>query len=102
MSRYYMKWQINPLTVPARPEERVKLWISLLDMVKADLKSGMLTDWGMNSDLSGGFALAETDEVSLHAEILKWIPYIVFDIKPVLSAEQVMANTTKAAAAAKK
>ena len=102
MTRYFMKWHINPLTVPVKPEERVKLWISMLEMVKADLKSGALTDWGMHSDLSGGFALAETDEVSLHAEILKWIPHIVFDIKPVLTADQVIANTNKAAAAAKR
>ena len=102
MTRFYMRWQMNPLTVPVNPEERGKLWITMLEMVKAELKSGMLTDWGIWFDLSGGYAFADTDEVSLHAAILKWMPYIVYDIKPVLSVDQVLANIKKAAAAATK
>jgi hypothetical protein len=97
-----MRWHINPLTVPVNPEERVKLWITMLEMVKADLKSGSLTDWGVWFDSSGGYAIAESDEVSLHSVILKWMPYIVFDSKPVLSVDQCIANIKKAAAAAKK
>jgi hypothetical protein len=74
----------------------------MLEMVKADLKSGALTVWGIWCDSSAGFAFAETDEVSLHAAILKWMPYIVFDNKPVLSVDQVLTNIRKAAAAVKK
>lgn len=102
MTRYYMKWHINPLTVPVSPEERGKLWITMLEMVKADLKSGVLTDWGVGPDSSEGYALAETDEVSLNAEIIKWLPHIVYDIRPVLSVDQVLGNIKKAAAGAKK
>ena len=102
MTRFYMRWHMNPLTVPVNPEERGKLWITMLEMVKADLKSGTLTDWGVWFDSSGGYAFADTDEVSLNAAILKWMPYIVYDIKPVLSVDQVLANIKKAAAAAKK
>jgi hypothetical protein len=102
MTRYYMRWHLNPLTVPVNPEERGKLWITMLEMVKADLKSGALTDWGVWFDSSGGYAFADTDEVSLNAAILIWMPHIVYDIKPVLSVDQVLANIKKAAAAAKK
>ena len=102
MTRFYMRWQMNPLTVPVNPEERGKLWVTMLEMVKAELKSGMLTDWGVWFDLSGGYAFADTDEVALHAAILKWMPYKVYDIKPVLSVDQVLANIKKAAAAATK
>jgi hypothetical protein len=97
-----MRWHINPLTTPVNPEERGKLWINLLEMVKADMKSGLLTDWGIWFDSSGGFAIAESEEDTLHAAILKWIPYIVFDIKPVLSVDLVLGNIKKAAAAVKK
>jgi hypothetical protein len=87
---------------PANPEERVKLWLTMLEMVKADLKSGGFTDWGNYCDSSGGYALAETDEKTIHASIIKWVPYVSFDIRPVLSADQVYANIKQAAAAAKK
>jgi hypothetical protein len=69
---------------------------------RTDLKSGALTDWGVWFDSSGGYAFADTDEVSLNAAILIWMPHIVYDIKPVLSVDQVLANIKKAAAAAKK
>ncbi|MDD1751718.1 MAG: hypothetical protein LUQ38_01340, partial [Methanotrichaceae archaeon] len=82
MTKYHIKWQLNPLTTPEDPEKRAKLWISMLEMVKADLKSGRFTDWGSNFDVSGGYAVAEGTEVDINASILKWIPYVIFDIKP--------------------
>ncbi len=102
MTMFYMRWELNPMLVSPDPEERGKLWITMLEMVKAELKSGALTDWGMCSDSSGGYALAETDEQSLHVMIQGWIPYVIFDIKPVLTADQCIADIQKAAAEAKK
>jgi hypothetical protein len=101
MTRYYMRWHLNPMLVPTSPEERGKLWITMLEMVKAELKSGALTDWGMCSDSSAGYALAETDEQSLHVMIQEWIPYVIFDIKPILTADQCIAGIQQAAAAKK-
>ncbi len=91
-----MRWHLNPMLIPTKPEELGKLWISMLEMVKADLKSGILTDWGICSDSSAGYAFAEADEKSLHIAILKWIPYVIFDIKPVLSVDQVIADIKQA------
>jgi len=90
------------MLIPTDPEEMGKLWISMLEMVRADLKSGKLTDWGMCSDSSGGYAFAETDENSLNISIMKWMPYVIFDIKPILTADQCIANIQQAAAEAKK
>ena len=92
---------MNPLTTPEDPEKRAKLWISMLEMVKADLKSGRFTDWGSNFDISGGYAVAQGTEVDINASILKWIPYVIFDIKPVLSADQIIVATNKAMAESK-
>jgi len=102
MTKFYMRWQLNRMFTPTNPEERVKLWLSMLESTKADLKSGSLTDWGICSDSSAGYAFAETDEKTIHAVILKWMPYVSFDIKPVISVDQVIANIKQAAAAAKK
>jgi hypothetical protein len=88
--------------IPTDAEERMKLWISMLEMVKADLKSGALSDWGMSSDASGGYAFAETDEQTLHSTIMRWMPYVSFDIKPALTADQVIDSIKRAAAGAKK
>jgi hypothetical protein len=97
-----MKWHLNQMFIPTNPEERVKLWLSMLESVKADLKSGAMSDWGICCDDSGGYAFAETDEKMLHSTILKWMPFVSFDIKPVLSVDQTMESIKRAVAAAKK
>jgi hypothetical protein len=97
-----MRWHLNHAFIPTNPEERVKLWMAMLEMVKADLKSGALRDWGMCSDDSGGYAFAETDEKTLHTTILRWIPYVSFNIKPVLTVDQTMESIRQATAGAKK
>lgn len=90
------------MLIPTNPEERVKLWISMLELVKADLKSGALNDWGMCSDASGGYALVETDEKTLYTTILRWMPYIIFNIKPVLTVDQIIESIKRAVAGSKK
>ena len=93
-----MRWHLNPMLIPTNAEERVKLWISMLELVKADIKSGAIRDWGMCSDASGGYSFAETDEKTLNTTILRWMPYVVFDIKPVLSVDQIIESIKRAAA----
>ena len=97
-----MRWNLNPMLIPTNPEERVKLWMSMLELVKADLKSGALNDWGMCSDASAGYAFAETDEKTLYTTILRWMPYVSFNIKPVLTVDQIIDSIKQAAAGAKK
>jgi hypothetical protein len=87
---------------PADQEERVKRWFSLLEAVRTDLQSGAFTGWGLCNDASGGYCLAEMDEKSLHATILKYIPYLIFDIKPVIPVDQAIDNVKQVAAATKK
>jgi hypothetical protein len=73
MTKFYMRWKLNRMVIPTNPEERVKLWLMMLEQVKADLKSGAITDWGICIDLSAGYAFAETDEKTLHATILSGV-----------------------------
>lgn len=102
MTKFYMSWRMNSMLTPTNPEERVKLWLSMLELVKADIQSGAIRDWGMCSDASGGYALVETDEKTLHTMILRWVPYIRFNIKPVLTVDQIIESVRRAAAGSKK
>ena len=102
MPKSYIRWQLNPLETPKTPEERVKRWLSMSQMVKDGLKAGTLKDWGMCSDGSGGYAFSELSEADLYTQLLKWMPYVNFDIKPVLTVDQVIESIQKAVATAKK
>jgi len=100
--KFYMRWQLDPTKIPVNPEERTKLWLSMLEMVKADLNAGVLKDWGICSDASCGYGFSELSEVDLYTALLKWMPYVSFDIKPVLTVNQAIESIKKAVAAAKK
>ena len=101
MSKSWVRWQLNPQFTPVDPVERVKLWLSMLDMVKADLKTGAFTDWGVCYDGSAGYALSELGEQDLYEAMLKWMPYVEFDVKPVLDVDQTIESIQKLVAAAK-
>ncbi len=73
----------------------------MLDMVKSGLKTGALTDWGVCNDLSAGYALSELSEQDLYEAMLKWMPYVEFDVKPVLDVDQTIESIKKLVAAAK-
>ena len=101
MSKFYVRWQLNPLANPPDPEERVKIWMKMLEEVRKDIKSGVFKDWAICSDMSAGYCTTELDEAMLHTGILKYVPYIAFDIKLVLSLDQSIESIKRAVAAAK-
>jgi hypothetical protein len=96
MTKYLVKWQKNESLMPEDPAMMMKLQLSLLEGVKANLKSGKMIDWGSYCDASGGYFIAEGNESDLFNGILKWYPYISFDAKPVLSVDQVIGAISKA------
>jgi len=96
MSKFYIKWEMNPLMIPADPKERMKNWLSMLEMVKTDLKAGVLKDWGMCSDASGGYGFSELSEEDLYTALIKWMPYVNFDIKAVLTVDQTIKSIKNA------
>lgn len=78
---------MNPHMIPADPEQRAKLWVSLLEKEKTDVDAGGITDWGLFADARRGYTIRETDEETLCAAIIKMNPYILCDVKPVLTVE---------------
>ncbi|MGA2682597.1 MAG: DUF3303 family protein [Candidatus Bathyarchaeia archaeon] len=89
MTKYYVKWTVNPLEIPKNPEERMKLWQSALEMVKADMKAGIVKEWGFAADSSEGFGITEfANETDHAAYALKWIPVLNSVDKPVLSVDE--------------
>ncbi len=89
MSKYYVKWTMNPLEIPKNPEERIKAWQLATKMVKDGLKSGFVKDWGMTSDLSEGYALLEAaNDTDAAAYLAVWLPILNLVAKPVLTVDQ--------------
>jgi hypothetical protein len=101
MTKFLIKWQMNLSMIPEDPVKRSKLWISMLELIKSNLKSGDMIDWGEYCDLSGGYTIAEGTEADILGELVKWTPHVLFDVKPVLDVDQVMEILNKSIAASK-
>jgi hypothetical protein len=103
VAKFYMKWWLDPSRVPVDAKERVKGWLSMLEMTKADMKAGLTKDWGCAAGGDWGYAVIEApSETELFTSLLKWIPYVHFEVTPVLTVDQTMESIKKAAAAAEK
>jgi len=55
----------------------------------------------MCNDGSCGYAFSELSDADLNTALLKYMPYVSFDVKPVLTVDQTIENIKKAVAAAK-
>jgi len=101
MAKYYFRWQWNPQITITNPEERAKLLFSLLEMTKQDLQTGKLKDWGTVPGESSGYAIKEVaSETDLLTDSLKFMPYVNFEVKPVLTVDQTLESIKKAVAEA--
>jgi len=101
--KFYVKWLMDPTKIPANPEEMVKGWLLMAEMVKADMKAGEIKDFGVAAGGSGGYAIREeASEADLFTALLKWMPSVQFEVTPVLTMNQTVESIKKAAAAAKK
>ena len=108
MTKFYLKWWAERyISTSTKPDEMVKLALTHLKMVKEDLKAGELNDWGCALDGASGYAIAEAKSVTELADVLlKYTPYIHFEVTPVLTVDQFYESACeavkKATAAAKK
>lgn len=99
MTKFFIKWWVDPLKTPNTPEESGKLYLPMLEMVKADLSAGKLIDWGQFTNGREGYAISESSESDLFATMQKWVPVIEWQVFPVLSAEQSIEAIKQLAAA---
>jgi len=88
MTKFFIKWWVDPLKTPNTREDTGKLFLSMLEPVKADLSAGKLIDWGQFTNGREGYAISELSESDLFAVMQKWMSVIAFDVLPVLSVEQ--------------
>ena len=101
MPKFFIKWQLDSTKIPANPEERVKGWLSMLEMTRANMTAGVTKDWGCFAGGNGGYSIGEApSETELFTNLLRWMPHVQFEVTPVLTVDQTIEAIKKAAAAA--
>lgn len=89
MGKYLMLWEVDQAKAPIDPKERGTGWSMLMAMVKQDREKGMISSWGSFVGETNGYAVYEGTEVEVMKALQQYIPFVIFDVKPIASEEQV-------------
>jgi hypothetical protein len=90
MTKFLLLWETDISRAPLDPKERLTGWAKLLNMIKDDVESGKLKDWGEFPGEHAGYAIVEGTEQDVLAGTERYVPYVRFETHPVISVSQVM------------
>jgi hypothetical protein len=90
MGKYLMLWEIDPTKAPIDPKERSAIWQAFMSVIKQDLESGVLTDWGAFVGTINGYCLAEGSAVEVGVMTQHYVPYVSFKSYPTASVDEVV------------
>jgi len=88
MGRYLVLWEVDQSRVPIDAKERGGAWSILMAMVRQDKEAGKIKDWGTFVGEINGFAVYEGTEVEVGSALMKYVPYVRFNVHPLVSESQ--------------
>jgi hypothetical protein len=89
MAKYHLYWRLDEARVPVDAKERGGGWGLLMAMIKQDIESGRVKDWGAFTSEGQGYCIVEGTNVEIMKMTEQYVPYCQFEIKPVSSVEEV-------------
>ncbi|MFX0140701.1 MAG: hypothetical protein ACFFDN_44090 [Candidatus Hodarchaeota archaeon] len=97
MGKYLILWEVDQTKIPIDRKERGMGWSGLINLVKGDIKRGLITDWGAFVGETNGYGVFEATEVEIGIQLQKYVPFVIFKTYPIASVEQVeeVINTLK-------
>ena len=93
MTKFLLLRETDISRAPLDPKERLKGWTTLLNLVKDDLESGRLKDWGEFPGEHAGYAIVEGTEQDVLIGTERYVPFVRFETHPVLSLSHVLEGT---------
>ncbi len=88
MAKFLTLWETDLTRVPENPEDQIALFTRLQDMVKKDLESGTIKDFGCFMSGFEGYSIGEGTEEEVTFSVIKYSPYIKCKVYPILSVNQ--------------
>jgi hypothetical protein len=97
MGKYILHWEIDSMKTPEDPKERQEQWSFFQATIVQHMKENDIKEWGEYVGEANGYAIIEGTEVEVQKLVSLWVPFVKFNVKAVMSIEQVM-EATKAMA----
>ncbi|MEA1908039.1 MAG: hypothetical protein U9N43_03300 [Euryarchaeota archaeon] len=89
MAKFLTLWEVDTTRIPDNPEEQIRYHTMLLNMVKDSLKSDETMDWGEFAGGGRGYTISEGTEQELYMSLSRYVPYVKFEVHPILSINQI-------------
>ncbi len=89
MGKYLLLWEIDATKIPVSPKERGAGWSALMEMIKKDIKKGLIKDWGAFVGELNGYAVNEGSELEVMNATQQYSPFVHFKVHPIASVSQV-------------
>jgi hypothetical protein len=90
MTKFFIKWWVDPLKTPNTPEEFAKLRPKLHEAVKAELSAGTISEWGQFGNGKEGYAISDASAEDIYAAMSKFSPVVAYTVSPLLNIDQSM------------
>ena len=89
MGKYLLLWEIDRTRLPVSAKERGAGWNALMEMIKQDIKKGLVKDWGTFIGELSGYAVNEGSELEVMNAVQQYTPFVHFKVHPIGSISQV-------------
>ena len=89
MGKYLMLCELDRTRIPVDPKERGTGLNMLMEIVKQDIKKGLIKEWGVFTGEFAGYAVVEGSEVEIMNFIQQYTPFVYFKVHPSGSVAQV-------------
>jgi len=89
MAKYLVLWEIDTTKIPVSPKERGAGWSAQIEMIKQDMKKGLLKDWGAFVGELRGYAINEGSELEVLNATQQYSPFVHFKVHPIASITQI-------------
>jgi hypothetical protein len=89
MARYMVLWEVDASRIPEDPKTKKSLLLGFQELVKKQLKEGIVKEWGAFAGEMTGYIITEGKAVGLHAITAGWVPYVKFTTKEIMTIDEV-------------
>ena len=93
MAKYVLLWEMDNTRTPEDLEERKTRHRGFQDIVRQQMKDGEIADWGAYVGETKGFCIVEGSAEDVHKLVGRWVPWVSFQTRELLSIEQVIKAT---------
>ena len=99
MVRWFVVWKNTQLYWALPDEERLKIVEASAQRLKAGMEAGLIKDWAMKADSSGGYMIVEGTETQLFETVMPTSKYVSCEGTAVISLSSFLEALDKRKAA---